>query len=257
MSWASGRQSKYFLGVLIFVGLVFLVILYPTLTKAPTCSDGKQNGGEAGVDCGGSCRRVCNSQASEPIILWSRAFNITGSSYNLLAMVENQNKDAGIEQVSYEFKVYDTNNLLIGVRDGTTFIPPNQQFAIFEPRFDAGKAQVKSVIFQFTSPFVWLKEAPTLQTMPIPVDHIAFSTTPTPTLTAQINNETIYTLPAFDVIAILYDANHNAINVSKTYITGMQSNSTAPLLFTWPNTLGETPVTQDILVQINPFTTGF
>jgi len=257
MSWASSRQSKYILGILVFVGIIFLIILWPTITKAPTCSDGKQNGAETGVDCGGSCQRVCSSEASEPIILWSRGFNITGGSYNLVAMVENQNKDAAVEEASYEFKIYDSNNLLIGRRDGMTFIPPNQQFAVFEPRFDAGKAQVKSVSFEFTSPFVWVKKAPTLQTLPISVDHIVFSTMPTPTLTAQVNNNSIYTLPEFDVIAILYDADHNAINVSKTHSDGLASNSNAPLLFTWPNLLSASPVTQDILVQIDPFSTNF
>jgi hypothetical protein len=258
MSWATHRQSKYLLIILVFVGLVFLVMLYPTFTQKPSCSDGKQDGNETGVDCGGSCTRVCSSQAAEPVILWSRAFAVVSTTYNLVAFVENQNKDAAVVQASYEFRAYDENNAVVGRRDGTTFIPPNQQFAIFEPRFDAGGVKVKSVSFQFTSPFVWVKKEPTLQTLPITVDNVIYDNSgATPVLTAVVNNNSIYELPAFDVITILYDQDHNAINASKTQVEGMHSNTQAPITFTWPASFPETPVTKDVLVQIDPFSTTF
>lgn len=258
MSWASRRQGQYLLGLFLFIALVAFVIIYPSISKPATCSDGKQNGGERGVDCGGICSRICTKDAAEPIVLWSRAFNVTGSNYNLLAYLENHNQNAAIERISYQFKIYDTNNLLIGTRDGTTFVPPNQQFAVFEPRFDAGASTVKTVTFEFTSPFVWVKKAPTLATLPIKVDHIAFGAdTQNPRLGAVINNESIYDLPQFDIITIVYDIDHSAIQVSKTQLDGLGSNTSAPLLFTWAQSFAGTPITEDILPQINPFSVSF
>ncbi len=259
MSWASRRQSKYLLGLFAFCALILLAIAYPSLTKAPTCSDGKQNGSEAGVDCGGLCNRMCMSQVSDPLILWSRGFQISGSTYSLVAFVQNRNKNAAVAQASYEFKVYDTNNILIGRREGTTFIPPNQQFAVFEPRFDAGQDVVKSVSFEFTtSPLVWVKKDPTIQSLPITIDHMAMGENQSaPSLSAQINNNSVYDLPQFNVVTILYDADHNAINASETYIAGLRSNQSAPLLFTWPEAFREDVVTKDILLQVDPFTTPF
>lgn len=258
MSWASRRQAQYLLGLLGFLALVVFIIIYPIITKPATCSDGKQNGGETGVDCGGVCQRVCSSVVAEPIILWQRAFPVSNSTYNLVATIENQNKTAAVAIASYEFRIYDTNNLLIGRREGTTFIPPNQQFVVFEPRFDAGKSEIRSVLFDFTSPLVWVKKNPTIQTLPIHVDNVIYGTDKSnPTLTARLNNESVYDLPAFDVITILYNVDHIAINASKTHKDGLTSNSTTPLLFTWPNPFSEDPVTQDILPQINPFTVSF
>jgi hypothetical protein len=258
MSWASRRQFQYISGLLIFLGLIGLIIAWPYITKAPTCTDGKQNGGERGVDCGGSCQRICNADASEPVILWYRAFPVTGSVYNLVAFVENRNKEAAIAQVSYEFRIYDTNNILIGRRQGKTFIPANQQFAIFESRFDSGASDIKSVNFDFTSPFVWLKKKPVIQTLPIRVDEIIMSEDKSsPSLTARINNDSIYDLPSFDVVALLYDIKHNVINASKTHKEGLDTNQNSLLLFTWPNPLTDDPATKDILVQVNPFTTPF
>ncbi len=258
MSWASRRQAQYIFGLLAFLGFIAFLFFLPSLTKAPTCSDGKQNGGERGVDCGGICQRICNADVAEPVILWYRAFPVTGNFYNLVAYIENSNSGAAVENVSYQFKIYDQNNILIGRRQGSTYIPPNQEFAIFEPRFDADAGQIKSVTFEFTSPLVWVKKAPTIQTLPIKVEDTTLGgDINSPSLTATISNESIYNLPAFDVIAILYDADHNAINASKTHKDGLLSNDRSLVLFTWPQAFSGTPVTKDIMVEINPFLTSF
>jgi hypothetical protein len=258
MSWAASRQLKYLFILFLFIGLIVFIFIYPSLNKAPTCFDNTQNGGESGVDCGGVCSKLCPSDVSEPVILWSRAFYLTGSTYNLVAFVENQNKNAAIVNASYQFKIYDTNNKLIGRREGSTFVPPNKRFAIFESRFDAGQSQVKSVSFEFTSPFVWEKKLPTLDLLPINVGNIIVGDNKeSPTLTANISNDSIFDLPAFDVIVILYDINHNAINASKTHLDGIKSNNNVPILFTWPEAFTTDPTTRDILIQINPFMTSF
>ncbi len=258
MSWASRRKSQYAFGLLLFLGLITLAIAYPILNKKPTCFDGKQNGAERGVDCGGVCQRVCNADVAEPVILWRRAFPVTGSIYNLVALIENQNKGAAIKEVNYEFRIYDDKNLLIGRREGTTYIPPNQQFVVFEPRFDAGTSVIKSVAFDFTTEFVWVKKDSQIALLPIRVANIILNDDKkNPILSAQVVNDSIYDLPEFDVIALLYDIDRNVINVSKTQTNGLASNSSSAIIFTWPQPLFDNPVTRDILVQINPFSVEF
>jgi len=103
-----------------------------------------------------------------------------------------------------------------------------------------------------------VKKAPQIQTLPIRVDRILMGEDPlAPTLSARIVNDSIYSLPEFDVITILYNASHNAISVSKTHKDGIPSNSTTPVFFTWPTAFSETPVVKDVLVQINPFVFSF
>jgi hypothetical protein len=258
MSWASRRQFKYFSGVVLFMALVVFLILIPVIFKKPTCTDGKQNAAETGVDCGGTCSRMCDAEVSEPVVLWSRAFPVVNSNYNLVAYIENRNKNSAIFSAKYEFRIYDTNNKLLGRREGQTFIPPNQEFAIFESRFDAGQSQIKSVSFEFLPPFNWVKKEPTLQKLPIRVSNIILDNNQnTPTLSAVINNDSIYDLPGFDVIAILYDADHNAINASKTQKDKLLNNNSVPVFFTWPEALTALPVTKDIMILINPFSVSF
>jgi hypothetical protein len=258
MSWASRRQFKYFSGFVLFVAIIVFVIISPIIFKKPTCTDGKQNGDETGIDCGGSCALVCKSDISEPVILWSRSFPVVDNNYNLVAFVENRNKSSAVYSASYEFRIYDQENKLLGRREGKTFIPPNQQFAVFESRFDSGERDIKTVTFEFVGPLIWVKKDPTLQTLPIRISSIVFDNNKdTPTLSAIINNDSIYNLPEFDAIAILYDKDFNAINASKTHKDKLISNDKVPIVFTWPEVFTNIPVTQDILFQINPFSVSF
>lgn len=257
MSWAGRRQFTYLSIVIIFVAFVLFLFLRPILFPTPTCGDNRKNGDEQGVDCGGSCMKLCSTQTTNPTILWSRAFLVSGSSYNLLAYAENQNQNGGGYEAEYEFKVYDTDNLLIGRRTGKTFIPPNQRFAVFESRFNTGQKIPKNVTFEFTSQISWWNKDSIIQKYPIKVDRVLLGDdSSSPSLTARVRNESIIDIKEFDAIAILYDANKNAIAVSKTRGNDLRSNTERTMLFTWLRPFEETPVTKEVFLQINPFISG-
>jgi len=254
MSWASRRQFSYLSLVIIFVAFILFLVLRPIIFKTPICADFKQNGTELGVDCGGVCQKLCPFQVTNPTVLWVRAFNVNDSFYNLFAYVENQNKEGAVYSGKYEFRVYDTENKLIGRREGSTFVPPNQRFAVFESRFNVGEKIPKNVTFGFEPDMVWLKKESVIQTLEIKIDRILFGDdSQSPSLTARVNNDSIIDIPEFDAVTIIYDANKNAIAVSKTRGNNLKSNTESLLLFTWPKAFSETPVTKDVFLQINPF----
>ncbi len=258
MSWASRRQFKYFSILVLFLGFIVFLILSPKIFKKPTCFDQKQNGKETGIDCGGSCARLCKADVYEPVVLWNRAFRVTGNDYHLVAFIENRNKSSAVYEASYEFRVYDSNNKYIGRREGKTYIPPNQQFAILESRFDSGLSDIKSVSFEFIGDLAWVKKESKLDKLAIRINNIVIDNNQdTPSLSATINNDSVYDIGDFDIVAILYDENKNAINVSKTRKSKLKNNSSLPVYFTWTEAFATTPVTQDILIQINPFKISF
>lgn len=258
MSWASRRQFKYLSVFMLFWAIVIFIFIYPFVFKKPSCSDGKQNGTETGIDCGGSCSLMCKSSTSTPVILWSRAFHVTGTNYNLVAFVENRNESSAVAKAHYEFRIYDENNKLLGRREGFTFIPPNQQFAVFESRFDSGESKIKTVTFDFVDSLTWVKKIPIIQKLPITIKNIIFEDNKdTPNLSATIFNNSVYDLPEFDAIAILYDIDKNAINASKTHKDKLINNNSTVVTFTWPETLSSIPVTKDVMFLINPFSISF
>ncbi len=254
MTWAARRQLKYlsvFFGIIL---VILAIIIIPRLKTEPTCFDGKQNGDEEGIDCGGSCALICPGQAKEPVILWSRAFPVAGNVYNLIAFVENRNTDKAVYKVDYEFRVYNEKNRLIGRKEGSTFIPPNQEFAIVETRFSSGLEKARSVTFDFASPLIWYKKEPTLQLMPFKIrDAYLEEGDNGASLSFYVVNESPQPMPPFSVIGLLKDINDNVINGSISQREGLAGGQTMSVVLTWPEKLTDRPVGNDIYLSINPF----
>jgi len=246
MNWALKRQFIYILCIVLFCAIVAFIILYPSLNKPPTCDDGVQNGTETGIDCGGSCPYACADQMSQPTVLWARAFEVVPGRYNAVAYIVNHNKNVAAEKVSYRFRFADENNIYIGMREGTTFIPPAGDFAVFEPAIDVGNSIPVYTDFQFTETPAWLQVSPDeISQLKVSVSNIQLSGEGTnPALSANVNNNSLYNIPNVNVVAILYDKLGNAVSVSSTYLNQLNPLTSSDINFTWPQ-----PFSQDVVAK--------
>src|SRR3989338_5245710 len=113
MTWAARKQVKYLLGTLVFLAVLIGVPLFFYLYETPTCTDGIHNAEEEGIDCGGSCERVCDFQATEPIVHWYQEFQIIPGVYTVVALVENANDSFETRSVPYIFRLYDSQNIFV------------------------------------------------------------------------------------------------------------------------------------------------
>ncbi len=126
------KQIKIVAVILIFVGVVFYFAIPP---KDHDCSDGIQNYGEAGIDCGGKYCDPC-PPPDRPIgvenieIKWVKAIPDGENNYDLVAKIINPNSNWGIKSLDYSFSVYDENNSLIGAEGGSDYIMPDISEAI-------------------------------------------------------------------------------------------------------------------------------
>ncbi len=259
LSWGAKRKILYFAIVFIAIVIGILIMLWPSLDKEPTCFDGKMNGAESGIDCGGACAKVCTPEALQLVTLWARAFKVEDGTYNLMAYVENQNRESGVPMMAYEFKVYDDKNIFIGRTSGTTFVTSNDRTAVFAPSFDAGNRIPGRVTFEWTSAPTWIKvDRNQKNALAVSADKKTISNMlGAPKLEAVIVNNTLNELKDLDVYAILYDESGNVITVSKTLIERLEKTGTAPVVFTWPEPLVARPARIDIFPQINIFELSF
>ena len=255
MTWAFKRQTLY-VGVLILFFSVFaFLIIYPKLSVPPSCTDNKQNGDETGVDCGGSCARACLFQVDEVSVLWSRAFRVIPGRYNAVAYLENHNKNTAVNKINYRFRFADKNNVYIGKREGTTYIPPSGKFAVFEPGIDIGNSIPVYTTFEFTQVPDWIQiSKEKMSQLKILVSNITLNDPDTkPILSATIKNNSFFVIPDVDVIVILYDANRNAISASRTYIDSLGSEEVRDATFTWPEPLSAPVVAKEVIPLYNIF----
>lgn len=243
--------------LLAFIGGIVFAYLSPKIFVAPSCSDMKQNGDETGVDCGGSCTLVCSAEAKDPVVLWSRAFQVTGSIYNVAAYIENQTGTAN-QALPYEFRVYDTNDVLVTRVQGTTIVPPSGRYAIVETGLNVGTAQVGRVTFVFGSPHpAWQRISESVQAIRLAVQNVSIvdiDTVPK-VLASLVNPSSTVTFRNTSIAVILYDKDDNAINVSKTFVPEVAAGQTVPIFFTWPQPLTATVARYEFLPIIDVFNT--
>lgn len=251
MSWTARRKLIIFLivilGLAVVIGLPSFFVFY----HAPTCFDGKQNEGEQGIDCGGPCAELCQASFAPPQELWATSSQVVSGVYNLLAYAANPNAGVAAPSVSYAFKLYDSQGVLINERDGTASVPADTHFAIFEPTVTTGTRVPYRTFFQFTSAPQWQSAATTSE---FSVTDSTFTTASTSSrLDASVLNSSLSTGNNVEIIAIVYDTQGNVAAFSKSIIPSIIAGATADVSFTWPYQISATIARKEFLFRNNSF----
>ena len=231
--------------LLVAVALPAYLIFY----KAPTCFDGKQNGDERGIDCGGSCVSLCRSEYLAPNISWARVIEVKPGIYNALAYIENPNIDAGVDNISYSFKIKDSNGVSVYERKGSTFIPPNKFFAIFEDGITIGEKIPTKVIFEFTSNPIWKNKGNNEAGLAVIKKSISHEES-SPRIDATLQNMTLQPIPRTEVIVIIYDEDGNALGFSRTFIDKFDKGESNDIVFTWPRQFSSNAVKIEVIPRV-------
>jgi hypothetical protein len=117
--------AVYGLILLVFLGAIFYFFFY----TAPTCTDGVQNGKEAGVDCGGTCTNVCEEVITgQPFTIEEVAIMPGGRErYDILGKMYNPNDTEGASNFRYTVELKNASGQVIATRTSTSFILPQER----------------------------------------------------------------------------------------------------------------------------------
>ncbi len=254
MNWAQRRQLTYLLSFFFVIGMIAFLIIRNATHVEPTCYDGKRNGDEVGVDCGGVCAFYCKAELADPKIRWVRFFEVSPGLVHAVAYIEHTYPTAGAQSASYEFKLYDENNNILTTRPGTTYLGPMGRTALVETLIPVGNTVPAVARFAFTGAIPWEKIPVEYSQVVIKTDRYLLETFDGGTrLTASLDNQSRITFDDLDIIAILYDKDDNAIAVSKSLLATLPSQGSATVYFTWPSALEERTARVEVIPRINPF----
>lgn len=228
------RRVLYAVGVFLF----FLIVIgiptaYHFYSVPPSCTDGQQNQGETWMDRGGPCPWADPSTLSPSSVVWARSFKIRDGSYSATAYVENPNRNAGVPRASYIFSLYDTQNILIAERRGTTFVMPGGITPVYEPDIDTGNRIAAHVYFQFTENPQWLQMSDRTVTTKITNQDLRDETT-LPRLEATVTNIDVTAHNNLNFVAVIFDTAGNAFASSATHIDRLEAGQSLQVVFTWP-----------------------
>ena len=243
--WRVKKQLLY-LGALAIIPLALLVYFAFQVVPEATCLDNKQNQGEESVDCGGSCQ-PCLANLSEPVVLWTRLFKLADGLYEVAALIENTHNFAASDRFFYRMKVYNEENIVMGIKEGETFVNPNERFLILDPTFFAGEQiPVRSLVE--LDPIKWrYAEYSPPNVVVVSRD---FSLLPQPNLRTLLRNNDLFAIENTQVAAILSDETGKVEGASVTNIEKLEGQSEKTAFFSWPQgALKAEPKNIEILIR--------
>ncbi len=255
MTWAARRQLLYFFYLLVVVGGIAFIVIRNATHVEPTCYDGKRNGDEVGIDCGGACTFYCRDELQEPKVRWTRFFEIAPGVVHAVAYIEHSYPTAAAKNASYTFYLYDEKNNLITARNGVTYLGPMGRSAIVETLIPVGSSVPAFPRIAFSDTIPWEKIPAVFSQVVIKTDRTLLESFNEGTrLTATLDNQSRITFDDIDVVAILYDKSDNAIAVSKSVLSQLGAQESVTVYFTWPTPLTKDVVRVEVIPRINPFT---
>lgn len=248
MSWAFKKQILFSFFIFLVAAVVFAFALI--FLDSSSCSDGKKNQDEEGIDCGGQCE-PCMGEMKNIVVYWSKVFKLKDGKYDAAALVENPNLLSGIPSLKYKFNIYDEKNILVAVKSGEFFMGPGEKFLILESNLDISGRIPKYAFLEFEENLEWKRieeEKPRL----VVARKQFLNEEPYPRLVAEISNQSPFDADNAEVAAVLLDKNKNAIAVSVTRIGLIKGDISREIVFTWPEIFGEEPDQIEIFTRLNP-----
>ena len=251
MPWAVRRRFLYLLGVAAFFALTVGVPLIFFTHRTPTCTDGILNQGETDIDKGGPCPVLDERLLAPQAILWARSFRVRDGSYNAAAYIQNSNQAAGILPLSYRFRLYDADSILVAEREGITFVMPGGVTPVFEPHIGTGNRIVTHTFFEFTSPVVWARASNAGAAVTVSSREVG-NTDSSPRIAAVAENTSVATMNNVSLIAVVFDTSGNAFAASKTSVARLKGSEKTSIVFTWPDPFTSTVGRIDIIPALPP-----
>jgi hypothetical protein len=230
MDWAKHRQWVV-ISILVAVGAATVLILgFAIFYKTPTCTDGKKDGDETGIDCGGSsCSRVCTAEAQPATVRFARTLMQSGRS-DLIAYIDNPNTKAYAKDAHFNIEIYRQDGHVLE-RHVALSLPPNSSTPLFIPGISADAVQQVFVSFADGYP-VWTRTSGN-SNAPKASNVLIGSTDSHPRITATITNQTAYVENNVPLIATVFAADGSVIAASQTILPILPAQGSAQVIFTW------------------------
>jgi hypothetical protein len=252
MQWSLSRRLVIIFIALVIVSLPVIYRLYRVQSsRVETCHDGALNGDESGIDCGGSCLSMCSESALPLVTLWTIPVRVTDTVYHVVARVENQNRFAA-RTLSYRFTLYDTKNILVAERSGTTVVPPSQSFTISEFGIPVGSRVPYVAFVEFEPIDTWERVNTRFAGQIVAFSNVRWEQISTGTrLTVRATNKETVPIDDARATALAFDATDTVVAVSETKVPVLGPAESKDISFTWPDTIN--PVRTEIVAVVDPF----
>lgn len=135
------KQLIYGLFYLLILAFIFVGLYLLFLKPGPSCSDGIKNQGEAGVDCGGPCAKICFPADFEELqVVQEKFFRLPAGRVSFFAEIKNSNPDLAAKNFKYAFELSNDQGQLLDSESGDAFVYANDTSYLLIPNLAVAQA---------------------------------------------------------------------------------------------------------------------
>jgi hypothetical protein len=248
MSWAGKRRLLVSLIVGSVLGAFFIVFGIATFYDTPTCSDGKQNQGENGPDCGGPCAYLCTTGVTPPTVLFTKALTNSAGRTDIAALVENKNYAAAAKDVPYKIALYGKDQVLLQELNGKLDLPPGTSVAVFIPSVVSGKQPIANAFLTIDSAAPnWFTVERDMRIVPVVSGTRETGSVGAPRIESVLANPSTVELKNVQTVVFVRDARGEIIAASRTIVPSIPPQSSATATFTWNVPFPKLPAAIEVL----------
>lgn len=243
--------------LLILIGIVWMIA--SALRPAPSCTDGKQNQNEAGVDCGGVCGACAERTEASPIsVVSSAVLPGTDGRLDAVARIANPNPRFGSADVAYTFILRAADGSTVAERTGRTYILPSETKYVVEQNIvvPAGSQRVTTATLTVSGGTTWQRfegfEEPRITVTNKRFDLVAGGTAFAEAY-ALVRNESPYDFANLLINVVVKDAAGTPIALQKTEMDALNASMQRDFKLQWPQRFEGAPISFDVEVEANVF----
>jgi hypothetical protein len=222
------KQLIYGAAYLAVLAFFFYGIYAVFFRLGPSCTNGRQDPGEEGVDCGGVCALACLPSDLQPLqVVGVIVRHPAEGVVTIVGKVQNPNITLAARHVSYEFRFSDADgNVVRSSSPVDTFLYAGEVRYIPYFTNDSTIPPGGSVDLVLGEP-EWVKAGEFPEPNVVIVDRNVSSTDTQLTVTGHVTNRDVVNLPQVTVIALFYDpAGRSPLGASVTTVDNLQPGET-------------------------------
>jgi hypothetical protein len=251
------KKQAIIIAIFVAVLLLFVFGLYLWLKPAPSCSDGKQNQNEIGVDCGGVCVDKCDKIVAQPLIVQERGFVGIGvaNRVDLYSRITNPNNVFGSNKVQYEFIIKDAAGNVMATKKGSNYLLPAESKYIIENNIEVSGTPNTiefNVIDQVWVEFTDYYERPQLKVVNKQYNQISSGVGFAETK-GLLKNESPFNFNLINLNVILKDSTGNIIALNSTAMNTVKSGENRDFKALWLNRFPGEVLNVEVQAEVNVF----
>jgi hypothetical protein len=246
--------------ILTFYTLIFLgfltALFFGFVYTAPTCTDGKQNQNETGIDCGGVCSQYCIADLASAPLSFEEVVLVpyTENSSDAVARIVNPNGRAALKSANYTFTVYNGSGEVTATQKGELSLLPKEEKTILALGLSAleGSKIELTITNEEWIAFTDYDSAPNIiinrQQFRLLSGEAAYAEA-----TGLVSNKSPYDMRALTVNVVLRDAMGKVISVNKTTMNTLQSGEERDFRLIWPRAFSGEVAKTEMTYDFNSF----